>query len=83
VDTRTRSLGESASIDAATFWETEWRRALGQNGERAASDAERLDLPFALRLVLLGGRLAGGESAGESKRGDRRGDAGLREKSEP
>src|SRR5271156_3858477 len=45
VDTRTRSLGESASIDAATFWETEWRRALGRNGERAASDAERLDLP--------------------------------------
>jgi hypothetical protein len=45
VDTRTRSLGESASIDAATFWETEWRRALDRNGERAASDAERLDLP--------------------------------------
>jgi hypothetical protein len=45
VDTRTRPVGESAPIDAATFWATEWRRAVAQNGERAASDAERLDLP--------------------------------------
>lgn len=45
VDTRTRPVGESAPIDAATFWATEWKRAVAQNGERAASDAERLDLP--------------------------------------
>lgn len=45
VDTRTRPLGDSTSLDAATFWATAWRRAVAQNGERAASDAERLDLP--------------------------------------
>jgi len=45
VDTRTRLAGESTAVDAATFWQTEWRRAVAENGERAASDAERLDLP--------------------------------------
>jgi Phytanoyl-CoA dioxygenase (PhyH) len=45
VDTRTRPAGASAPVDAAAFWDGEWRDALARNGERAAADAERLDLP--------------------------------------
>ena len=45
VDTRTRPVGESVPVDAATFWNGEWRDALARNGERAAEDASRLDLP--------------------------------------
>lgn len=45
VDTRTRPVGAAPTVDAATFWETEWTSALARNGERAASDAERLGLP--------------------------------------
>jgi hypothetical protein len=45
VDTRTRAVGGSAPVDAATFWQTEWAGAIERNGARAASDAERLDLP--------------------------------------
>jgi len=45
VDTRTRPVGASPPVDAATFWATEWASALARNGERAASDAERLELP--------------------------------------
>ena len=45
VDTRTRPVGESSPVDAASFWETEWLSALERNGARAASDAERLELP--------------------------------------
>ena len=45
VDTRSRPIGESRAVDAATFWATEWKRAVAQNGERAASEAKRLDLP--------------------------------------
>lgn len=45
VDTRTRQVGETAPLDAAAFWTTQWQHAIGQHGERAASDADRLDLP--------------------------------------
>ncbi len=45
VDTRTRAVGRPEPVDAATFWATEWLRAMERNGARAASDAERLDLP--------------------------------------
>jgi hypothetical protein len=45
VDTRTRPVGAAPPVDAATFWETEWTAAVARNGERAAADAERLDLP--------------------------------------
>lgn len=45
VDTRTRSVGEAPPVDPAAFWATEWRDALARHGERAAADAERLDLP--------------------------------------
>lgn len=45
VDTRTRPSGGLATVDAATFWATDWRQALERNGARAAADAERLALP--------------------------------------
>jgi Phytanoyl-CoA dioxygenase (PhyH) len=51
VDTRTRLVGTSAPVDAATFWNGEWLNALARNGERAAADAERLDLaPLAIAV---------------------------------
>jgi len=45
VDTRTRSVGASAPIEAAAFWDGEWSDALARNGSRAAADAARLGLP--------------------------------------
>jgi hypothetical protein len=45
VDTRTRSVGATAPVDPADFWDREWRDALARNGERAAADADRLGLP--------------------------------------
>jgi Phytanoyl-CoA dioxygenase (PhyH) len=45
VDTRTRPVGRSAPVDAAAFWDGEWREALARDGERATADAERLGLP--------------------------------------
>ena len=45
VDTRTRAAGAPLPVDAATFWDGEWHDALALNGQRAASDAQRLDLP--------------------------------------
>jgi hypothetical protein len=45
VDTRTRAVGASPPVDAATFWDTDWSDALVRNGARAASDANRLALP--------------------------------------
>jgi Phytanoyl-CoA dioxygenase (PhyH) len=45
VDTRTRGVGQPGPVDPATFWATDWARALERNGGRAASDAARLDLP--------------------------------------
>jgi len=45
VDTRSRSVGPSPAVDPAQFWEVEWRDALAEHGERAASDAARLQLP--------------------------------------
>jgi hypothetical protein len=45
VDTRTRSVDDDTPIDAATFWQTDWARAIDLNGERAASDVDRLGLP--------------------------------------
>ena len=45
VDTRTRPVGASPPVEAAAFWDTAWKRAMAQNGERAASDAEYLVLP--------------------------------------
>ena len=45
VDTRTRSVGAAPPVDPAAFWAGEWRDALARHGERAAADAERLDLP--------------------------------------
>ncbi len=44
VDTRTRPVGVSDPVDAATFWGGEWRAAMARNGERAAADAKRLGL---------------------------------------
>jgi hypothetical protein len=55
VDTRTRWAGQSESLDAAAFWETEWKRAVARTGERAADDAEHLDLP-PLGLIVDGQR---------------------------
>ncbi len=45
VDTRTRSVTSSGSVDPATFWAGEWSDALARNGSRAAADARRLGLP--------------------------------------
>ena len=51
VDTRTRAAGAAPPVDAADFWETEWRDALARNGLRAAADAARLDLaPLAIAV---------------------------------
>ncbi len=51
VDTRTRPVGVSAPVDAATFWGGEWRDAMARNGVRAAADAERLGLaPIAISV---------------------------------
>jgi hypothetical protein len=51
IDLRTRRVGESPAVDAATFWNGEWREALDRNGERAAADAQRLDLaPLAIAV---------------------------------
>ncbi|MCU0310931.1 MAG: phytanoyl-CoA dioxygenase family protein [Acidimicrobiales bacterium] len=51
VDTRTRSAGAVPPVDAATFWDTEWRDALARNGPRAAADAARLALaPLAVTV---------------------------------
>jgi hypothetical protein len=45
VDTRTRSVGAVAPIDAAAFWADPWAAAVEQHGRRAAEDARRLGLP--------------------------------------
>lgn len=51
VDTRTRHVGDSASVDPATFWDTEWRSAIERNGGRAGAEAERLGLaPLAIAV---------------------------------
>ena len=44
VDVRTRNRGGGEQVDPAAFWEQDWIRALGQNGDRATADAERLGL---------------------------------------
>jgi Phytanoyl-CoA dioxygenase (PhyH) len=52
VDRRTRSTGTVAPVDPATFWAEEWVAALDHNGERAAADAEHLDLaPLTIRVA--------------------------------
>jgi hypothetical protein len=51
IDARTRPLGAPSPVDAAAFWNGEWRDALAGNGERAAADAERLGLaPIAIAV---------------------------------
>src|SRR6516164_5638008 len=45
IDARTRALGSSDSVDPAWFWTEEWPRVMELNGERAAGDAARLNLP--------------------------------------
>ena len=45
VDTRTRNVGRAASVDPATFWAHEWSDAIARHGERAAIDADWLELP--------------------------------------
>lgn len=45
VDTRTRPVRGPSAVDPATFWTTDWASALARNGDRAAADAARLDLP--------------------------------------
>jgi hypothetical protein len=45
VDTRTRPVGPTPVVDAATFWADDWCDALSRHGARAAADADRLGLP--------------------------------------
>jgi len=45
IDTRTRSVGGAAPVDAADFFAGPWRSAIERNGARAALDAEHLGLP--------------------------------------
>ena len=44
VDARTRSVGVHERVVPATFWATDWTAAIKRHGERASSDAARLDL---------------------------------------
>jgi hypothetical protein len=51
VDTRTREVGAAGPVDPTTFWANEWRDALARHGERAAVDADRLDVaPLAIAV---------------------------------
>jgi hypothetical protein len=51
VDTRTRGLSAAAPVEPGAFWVGEWLDALERNGERAAADADRLDVaPLAIAV---------------------------------
>jgi hypothetical protein len=45
VDTRTRELGAVGPVDPSVFWTGDWLDALARHGDRAADDADRLELP--------------------------------------
>lgn len=45
VDTRTRSVGAARAVAPADFWTGRWPEAVALHGERAADDADRLDVP--------------------------------------
>ncbi|HEV7526885.1 MAG TPA: phytanoyl-CoA dioxygenase family protein [Acidimicrobiia bacterium] len=51
VDTRTRGAGWAPEVDPATFWAEAWCDAIARNGDRAAADADRLELaPLAIAV---------------------------------
>jgi Phytanoyl-CoA dioxygenase (PhyH) len=66
VDTRSRGVGATEPVDPDAFWTGQWRDALERHGERATSDADRLDLPpLAITVDGDGWTLRRGESGVE------------------